>query len=118
MATQTLPQSQIEDLPNGPVAAALLAGGIGSAAMGIITTASEASTNFANSLKWVGPVGPLSGKTILTVIIFAVSWVVLHFVFRGKETNFSRMATIAFVLLAIGLLGTFPPFFDLFVPKG
>ncbi len=107
-----------EEMPNGPVAAAFLAGGIGSAAMGLVTIASEASAGFATSLKWVGPVGPLSGKTLLTVIIFFVSWAVLHFIFRGKETNFSRITTIALVLVVIGLLGTFPPFFDLFAPKG
>ncbi|MBI5829222.1 MAG: hypothetical protein HZB20_06705 [Chloroflexi bacterium] len=107
-----------EEKPNGPVAAAFLAGGIGCAAMGLITTASAASAGFANSLKWVGPAGPLSGKTTLAVIIFFVSWAVLHFIFRGKETNFSRITTIALVLVVIGLLGTFPPFFDLFAPQG
>lgn len=113
MATQTM----TEELPNGPVAAALLAGGIGCAAMGIITVLSEASSSFANQLKWVGPVGPLSGKTISTVIIYALSWVVLHFVFQGKNANFSRIVTISLILLVVGLLGTFPPFFELFVPK-
>ena len=111
MATNVQPMT--EDKPNGPVAAAFLAGGIGAAAMGIIVTWSEISTDFANLLKWNSGVGPLSGKTTLGVIIFFVSWVVFHLIFRGKETNFSRIATIAFVLLAIGLIGTFPPFWGL-----
>jgi hypothetical protein len=117
MATQTAPQTQIEDKPNGPVAAALLAGGIGSAALGIIVTFSEVSEPFANWLKWNSSVGPLSGKTTLSVIIFFLSWGVLHFIFRGKETNFSRMSTLAFVGLAIGLIGTFPPFWGLLISK-
>ena len=108
-------QTKTEDLPNGPVAAALLAGGIGSAALGIITTLYELNdkSSFAQSLVWNKGVGALSGKTTIPVIIFFISWVVLHFIFRGKETNFSRIATIAFVLLAIGLIGTFPPFWGL-----
>ena len=109
MATQTL----TEELPNGPVAAALVAGGIGAAAIGALTTLADISTGLANSLKWVAAVGPLSGKTTLGVIIFFVSWAVLHVIYRGKNVNFARASTIALGLLVIGLAGTFPPFFDL-----
>jgi len=104
-----------KDLPNGPVAAALLAGGIGSAALGILTILSEASGAIGTALNWYAPVGPLSGKTILTVIIFILSWAGLHTMYRGKEVEFQRIAMISFILLAIGLLGTFPPFFELFI---
>ena len=108
-------QPMIEDLPNGPVAAALVAGGIGAAAMGVITTLSEAVTPFADSLNWWKPAGPLTGKVIVSVVVFFVSWIVLHVIFQGKNVNFARVTTIALVLLGVGLLGTFPPFFDLFV---
>ncbi len=107
-----------KDLPNGPVAAALLAGGIGAAILGLMTTLAEASTSFSNSLNWYSPVGPLSGKTGIGVIAYFLSWIILHFLWRGKNVNFQRMATVAFILLAIGLLLTFPPIFDLFKPGG
>lgn len=103
-----------EDRPNGPVAAALIAGGIGAAVIGLMTVLNEASAGISQSLNWYNPVGPLSGKTGIGVIAFFLSWIVLHFALRGKNVNFSRAATIAFVLLAIGLLLTFPPIFDLF----
>lgn len=105
-----------DERPNGPVAAAFLAGGIGSAALGIITLVYEISnpSPFADSFKWVKEVGALSGKTTLALIIFGIAWVVLHFIFRGKETNFNRMALLSFIGLGIGLLGTFPPFWHLF----
>lgn len=106
------------DLPNGPVAASLLAGGIGSAVLGLVTTLSEASAAFGTALNWIKPVGPLSGKVIVTVVAFFVSWLLLHFSMRGRNVNFSRIATIAFILLAVGLLLTFPPVFDLFAPAG
>lgn len=105
------------DRPNGPVAAALLAGGIGAAVLGLVTTLSEASSGIGAALNWYNPVGPLSGKTSLAVIVFFLSWLLLHFSMRGKEVNFSRISTIAFILLAIGLLLTFPPVFDLFAGK-
>lgn len=117
MATQVVSQPQTEDKPNGPVAAAMLAGGIGSAALGIIIPLSEAIPALKTALTLDAGVGPLSGKTTVSIVAFFLSWAILHFVFRGKETNFTRAATISFVLLAIGLLGSFPPIFDLFTAK-
>ncbi|MFT3894192.1 MAG: hypothetical protein QM730_21380 [Anaerolineales bacterium] len=101
---------------NGPVSAALLAGGIGSAAMGLITLAFEINDKsaFAKSLNWYKPVGGLSGKSMLAIIIFFVAWAILHFVWKDKETNFTRISSIAIALLVVGLLGTFPPFWELF----
>ena len=116
MATQTQTTDE-KTIPNGLAAAALLAGGIGAFFMGLITTLAEASVPLANTLKFVAPVGPLSGKTIVTVIVWLVSWVILGNVWKGKDVNFSKIAVAAFVLLALGILGTFPPFFELFIPK-
>lgn len=104
-------------LPNGPAAAALLAGGIGSAVLGIVTILAEASEGVANALRWSTAVGPLSGKVGVTVILYLIAWAILHFAWKGKEVNFGQIATIAFVLLAIGLLGTFPPVFGLFAAE-
>jgi len=103
------------DKPNGPVAAALLGGGIGSAIFGLITLFSELSEGFATALNWYNPVGPLSGKSILGVAAFFISWAVLHSAWKNREVNnFNSISTAALVLLAIGLLGTFPPFWHLF----
>jgi hypothetical protein len=107
---------ELKDKVNGPVSAALLAGGIGSAALGLITLAYEINDKsaFAKSMAWNKGVGGLSGKSGWAIIIFFVSWLILHFVWKDKDTNFSRISTIAIVLLFVGLLGTFPPFWDLF----
>jgi hypothetical protein len=110
-------QLDVHDLPNGPVAAALLAGGIGSAAVGLTTLLSEASASVANAMNWYKPVGPLSGKTSIGVIIFFLSWILLHAMYRGKNVDFNKFATFAFILLGIGLLFTFPPFFMLFAAE-
>jgi hypothetical protein len=107
-------EPQEKALPNGIAAAALLAAGIGSLALGVVTTLTEASTNIANSLKFVAAVGPLSGKTTIAVIVWLVSWLVLHFLWRKKEVDFTRVFVISLVLIGLVLLGTFPPFFDLF----
>jgi hypothetical protein len=101
--------------PNGPVSAALLAGGIGSAVLGLVTLAVELIGDgpFKDSLVWYEPSGPLSGKSGLAIIAFFLAWAILHFVWKDKETDFARISTISFVLLAVGLLGTFPPFWHL-----
>lgn len=105
----------ISDKPNGPVAAALLGGGIGSAVFGLITLFSALSDSFAQALNWYNPSGPLSGKSILGVASFFIAWAVLHSVWKGKEVNnFNSISTAALVLLAVGLLGTFPPVWHLF----
>lgn len=102
------------DKPNGPVAAAMLAGGIGAATMGIVTTLSEASASIGSSLNWYSPVGPLTGKVLISIAVFFLSWIILYMAFREKEVNFSQIFTITMILLIIGLLGTFPPFFEIF----
>lgn len=100
---------------NGPAAAALLAGGIGSAAMGLITLVYELDdkSGFSKSMTWYKPVGGLSGKSSWAIIIFFVSWAILHFVWKDKDTNFARISSLAITLLFVGLIGTFPPFWHL-----
>ena len=101
---------------NGPVSAALLAGGIGSAAMGVITLIYEINDKsaFAKSMTWSKAVGGLSGKSMWSIIIFFVAWAILHYIWKDKETDFARISSSAIALLGVGLLGTFPPVWELF----
>jgi len=107
MTTETL-------LKNGKAAAALLAGGIGSFVMGLVTTLSEASSSFGSALSWYKPAGPLSGKTTVAVIVWLIAWAVLGNQWKDKDVDFDKISMIALVLLLLGILGTFPPFFELF----
>lgn len=106
--------------PNGPVAAAFLAAGIGSFVMGLFIVLNEISKDINAFLKFddnfgLGQgVGTLSGKAILAMLAFVISWVVLHFVFRGKEVPFNRYLAISLVFVAAGFLLTFPPVFEAF----
>lgn len=104
------------DKPEGPVAAAIIAGGVGALAVGLLTTLAEASTSIKDALNFYDPVGPLSGKTIGGVLIWLVSWVVLHMVYRDKPFETRRALTVALVLTGLGILGTFPIFFQAFAP--
>jgi len=107
---------EFPDKPEGPIAAAILAGGVGAAALGLLTTLAEASTGVKDWLDWNADVGPLSGKTILAVAAWLVAWVILHVIYRNRPYETRRAFTIAMVLVALGVLGTFPTFFQAFAP--
>lgn len=109
-------QTDNVEKPEGPVAAAIIAGGVGALAVGLLTTLAEASTNVKDFLNFYNPVGPLSGKTIGGVLIWLVSWVVLYLMYRDKPFETRRALTVALVLIGLGLLGTFPIFFQAFAP--
>lgn len=106
--------SQKETLPNGPAAAAILASGIGSMALGLFTTLAEASGAVKTTLNFYNPAGPLSGKTTVAVIVWLVAWGILHGLWKSEEVNFRKVFTAALILIGLGLLGTFPPFFEAF----
>jgi hypothetical protein len=105
------------DKPEGPVAAAILAAGIGCFALGILTTLAEASETIKDWLNWNDDVGPLSGKTLGAVIVWLVAWAVLHVVYRARAFETRRALTIALVLIALGVVGTFPTFFQAFASE-
>ncbi len=81
--------------------------------LGLAVVLSELGESVANSLKWYAPSGPLSGKSTLSILAFLISWVILHFVWKDKETDVARISSIAIALLVVGLLGTFPPVWEL-----
>ncbi|MHB8067624.1 MAG: hypothetical protein ACYDIC_06955 [Desulfobaccales bacterium] len=98
---------------NGSVVAAMLAAGIGCLFLGILTTWSEASKAMEGILSFYNPVGALSGKTIVAVVIWFASWAILSSKWRGQEVDFGKMYQVTLILVGLGLVGTFPLFFDL-----
>jgi hypothetical protein len=113
-AAERLERVQFPDKPEGPIAAAIIAGGVGAAALGVVTTLAEASAGVKDWLQWSDRVGPLSGKTIMAVMVWLVAWAVLHAVLRGRPYETRRALVVSLVLIALGVLGTFPTFFQLF----
>jgi uncharacterized membrane protein YidH (DUF202 family) len=116
-ATGTEPvMTMTDDRPFGPVAAVFLAAGIGAVVLGVLTTLAEASDGIGSALQWADSIGPLIGKTILTAIAFAAAWAFLHVALRGKDPDPRRVFFWAAVLVVVGLVLTFPVFFQLFEP--
>ncbi|MGO9986136.1 MAG: hypothetical protein ACLPIX_18255 [Rhodomicrobium sp.] len=101
-----------ETIPNGPAAAAILAAGIGSAALGILSLAGDVSAKVAKLLNIYNPTGTLSGVTAATLVIWLISWYALHRRWRTRSVGLGKINVAAFLGLAIGLLLTFPPAMD------
>jgi hypothetical protein len=99
---------------NGSIVAAMLAGGIGCFVLGLMICLAQASKAIANILNFYDPVGPLSGKTIVAVVAWLVAWAVLASKWKDQSADFGKIYNVTLILVILGLLGSFPPFFDLF----
>jgi hypothetical protein len=110
----------VEERPDGPAAAAMLAAGIGMFTLGLLTVVSEASTGIHDWLEsWdLGRgVGPLAGKTTVSVIVWALSWALLAVGLRDRDVNLKTWFWVAVVLGVLGFIGTFPPVFEAFASE-
>jgi len=109
--------ADVDSLPNGPGGAAILAAGIGCAAMGILAFAGDASDAIGKALNVYNPVGTLSGVSTLAIVIWLASWFALSRLWAERTVPMVRVNVAAFALLAVGFLLTFPPFMDLLQGK-
>ena len=106
-----------KDLQNGAGAAAILAAGIGCAALGVFALLGDAFNGIKNFLNFYNPTGPLSGVTTLAIVVWLAAWFVLAKKWDGRDVAMTRVSVVAFVLLAVGFALTFPPFMDLLQGK-
>ena len=118
VATETVSLEDLDvvDKPDGPVAAAIIAGGIGAFALGFFTILAEVSASFKTLTTLNEGVGGLSGKAVFTVIAWLVAWAALHLALRAKSFDVGKATLIALVLIAVGVVTTIPPIFTMFAP--
>jgi len=98
----------------GKAQAAVVAAGVGSAAVGVFTTLAAMSPWLNNVLNVYDPVGPLSGKTTLAVIVWLIAWYALARRWNARPPVMKSALVATFVLIGVGFVGTFPLFFELF----
>ncbi len=103
--------------PNGDGMAAILAAGIGCGALGVFAFLADAFKSIGQFFTFYYPAGALSGVTDCAIILWLASWYVLAKRWGGREVAAGRISLIAFILLAVGFLLTFPPFMDLLQGK-
>jgi len=100
--------------PNGGIAAAIIAAGIACAVLGLLVVAGAASGLVSQWLTFYEPTGPLSGKAIVSMVVYLVVWPNLHYRLRDKQVDLYKAFLITVALVAVGVLGTFPPVYQLF----
>jgi hypothetical protein len=98
--------------PSGPAAAVVLAAGLASFALGLLSVLTASSASVSSALTLSDRVGDLSGLTTATAVIFFATWGVFAIAWRHADPPLPRIAVASTVLIALGLLGTFPPFFN------
>jgi hypothetical protein len=98
---------------DGRVAATIIAAAVGCAAFGIAVVLAESVSTIKQLLTLSTAVGPLSGKAVAAVAIYPIAWMVLHAALRKSQTKITTVRRWTIILLTIGLLGTFPPFYGL-----
>lgn len=105
--------SSTKDLPNGEGMAAILAAGIGCAALGVFDFLGDAVKGIGAFFSFYGPTGTLSGVTDTAIVVWLVAWYLLARRWGGRDVAVGRVSLLAFALLIAGFLLTFPPLIDL-----
>ena len=110
-APQPGPQTP-DALPTGPGAAAILAAGIGSLALGVLALAADAFHAINVVLRFFPPAGALSGVTTCTIVIWLAVWVWLARRWGQRDVALLPVTLGAGAMVLAGLLLTFPPVMD------
>ncbi|VAW42765.1 hypothetical protein MNBD_CHLOROFLEXI01-3375 [hydrothermal vent metagenome] len=98
----------------GVAAATLISSGIGALVLGLMTTGAVVIEGLKGSLNWWNPAGSLTGKSSVAVIAWLISWALLNTLWKGKDVDLRKSYIITLVLIGLGVLFTYPPFFEAF----
>jgi hypothetical protein len=101
----------LQETPNGTAMAAFLGAGIGSFTLGLIVVLSEVGLVSVPAL--YSPAGGVTGRTTLAILVWLIAWAVLHARWNNREVDAGRVGSYAIVLTALGIVGTFPPFWGI-----
>lgn len=116
MSTQTRAVSSAASAvePNGIGAAAILAAGIGCFMLAFFAILGDRSARCQHAFIFSKPTGPLSGVTTSAVAVWLLAWGILHSRWHGRNVALGWTNAIAFAMLLLSLLLTFPPIAGLF----
>lgn len=104
-------QPQLVRVPNGAALAAMLAAGIGAFALGVLVLLNEAGLFTAPTL--YAPTGGLSGRTTIALVVWLAAWALLHARWRRRDIVARRASIWVVVLVALAVVLTFPPVWEL-----
>lgn len=97
---------------NGAAMAAVVASGVGAFALGLFVILHETGLFVSPSL--YAPAGGLSGRTTFATIVWLIAWATLHARWTRRTVSARPVLASTLALIALGVLGTFPPLWSLF----
>ena len=100
--------------PNGPAMAAFLAAGLGAFTVGFVVVLHEIGLFSAPAL--YGPAGGVSGRTTIAIVVWLVAWGLLHSRWKHRDIAPGPVVWLGLLLVAVGLMGTFPPLWSVLSP--
>ena len=104
-------------MSSGAAVGALLAAMLGMLALAIVNVIAEASEAFAATLHGLGKmwmpgaagIGPYSGKETVGLVVWLLSWIVLHPALREKEPNMGRWLVVFLIGVGVATTLLWPP---------
>jgi hypothetical protein len=106
--------ARVQDMTNGPAAAAILSAGIGCFMVALFALVADKVALFKSMMVFYKPTGPLSGVTTCAIVVWLVCWAILHWRWSWRMLTLSKINAAALILLGLSLVLTFPPVVDLF----
>ena len=101
------PAYSVPAMPTGPAGAALISAGVGCALIGGLSKAAEIP-RMAKALSWYSPAGALSGESLAAIAVWLLTWAVLYQRWKTQDKPMRTCVFSAVLLLALGLVLTFP----------
>ena len=110
-------------LPMGLAAAALLSAGLGLVALAASHVASESSESFKQAMQTLGNawmpgapgIGPYSGKETAGLLVWGISWFLLHLLLRKRDVSLVVAGTLMLLLVGAATTLLWPPVTHLLV---
>jgi hypothetical protein len=107
-------------IPSGAAVAAILSAMLGMLTLAVVNWGTAASAAFNTWVHGIGKlwmpgaqgIGPYSGKETLSLVVWVVSWVVLHLALRSREMNLARWLIASLVGIGIATTLIWPPVFE------
>ena len=113
-AADPLATPKLPAMTNGSGAAAILSAGIGCFALSVIALDADKSAALKSILTFYKPTGPLSGVTTTSILVWLLAWAFFEWRWAKKTVGLGQVSVIAFAMLVLSFLLTFPPIADLF----
>ena len=103
--------------PTGPAAAALFGMGVGLLSLAASHMLSEVSEPFKRAMQDLGNrwipgaegIGPYSGKETTALLVWLLSWALLHLTLRRRDANVVVAGVVAYLLAGTATTLLWPP---------